>query len=117
MARPASLFACVPLRRRVPALPPLPRRAGALVLAAAVLAPGAAQAHVKWFCAYDVASQPLALGGVLTRAFVVLVLVSVAGLWVGTLLSRSGVGASMARALDLAGYAVRGRIEAMMRAA
>lgn len=114
MARSASLFACVPLRRRAP---PLPRPAGALALAAAVLAPGAAQAHVKWFCAYDVASQPLALGSVLTRAFVVLVLVSVAGLWAGTLLSRSGVGASMARTLDLAGLAVRDRTEAMMRAA
>ncbi len=132
MARSAPLLACVPLRQNLPALPPLPRRAGTLapstlapsamvlavmVLAAMVLAPGVAQAHVKWFCAYDVASQPLALGSVVSRAFVVLVLVSVAGLWAGTLLSRSGVGASMARMLDLAGYAVRERIEAMMRAA
>ncbi len=122
MARSASLTVCVPAR--APATPPpSPRWAGGLAPAAlalpalALLAPGTAQAHVKWFCAYDVASQPLALGTVLSRAFVVLALVSALGLWVGTWLARSGVGETMARGLDVAGRAVRDRIEAMMRAA
>ena len=117
MARSASLTAGVPLRRPASALPSLPRRAGGVAAALAVLAPGVAQAHVKWFCAYDVASQPLALGAVVTEAFVVMALVSVVGLWAGTWLARSGVGEAMARAFDVAGHVVRVRIEAMMRAA
>ena len=117
MARSASLTACVPLRPPATAPLPSPGWLGMLAAAPAVLAPGVAQAHVKWFCAYDVASQPLALGTVVSEAFVVLALVSVLALWAGTWLARSGVGEAMARTLDLAGHAMRERIEAMMRAA
>ncbi len=87
-----------------------------LLGAGLALLPGAASAHVKWFCAYDVASQPMALDGVLTRAFGLLALVSVLGLWVGTVLDASGIGAAMAGALDRASALVRERSEAMLRA-
>ena len=87
-----------------------------LALPLLVLAPQAASAHVKWFCAYDVAAQPMLLGGVLTQAFLALALVSVVGLWTGTHLDRSRLGQSLALSLDRLSAALRARSEAMMRA-
>jgi hypothetical protein len=45
----------------------------AAIAAGAVLAPGSARAHVKWFCAFDVASPPLPLAEVIDATF----------LWIG----------------------------------
>lgn len=75
-----------------------------------------AAAHVKWFCAFDVAAQPVLLEGVLSRAFLVLAVVSVAGLWIGTRLDRSRPGEALALALDRLSATLRSRSEAMVRA-
>ncbi len=81
-----------------------------------LLLPVPAFAHVKWFCAYDVAAQPELLGSVFTQAFAVLTVISLVGLWVGTRLDRSGPGETIAVLLDRASEALRTRSEAMLRA-
>jgi hypothetical protein len=57
-------------------------------LACAVLAPGPAAAHVKWFCAYDVTQPPLPLDQVLNPIFLYCALLFVVLLFLGFLLDR-----------------------------
>jgi hypothetical protein len=59
-----------------------------------------ASAHVKWFCAYDVAGQPRGLENVLCPNFEVLVGTAVVFLLAGCLVEITALGGAMIRALD-----------------
>jgi len=76
-----------------------------------------ASAHVKWFCAYDVAGQPEGLENVLCPDFEFLVGLSVLSLLVGALLEDTPVGLAMLRALDRATRLIRDNIETIFRCA
>ncbi|HXX52248.1 MAG TPA: hypothetical protein VEI98_13320 [Xanthobacteraceae bacterium] len=78
---------------------------------------GSASAHVKWFCAYDVAGQPVGLENVLCPDFEFLTGLSILGLMTGSILENTVVGNSMLRALDRATGAIRENIETIFRAA
>lgn len=58
----------------------------------ALLFPTAAQAHVKWFCAFDVAGQPRGLEQVLCAQFEWLTAIALICLTLGTLIERTEVG-------------------------
>lgn len=76
-----------------------------------------ASAHVKWFCAYDVAGQPEGLENVLCPDFEFLTGLSVLGLMTGSVLEGTPVGAAMLRALDRATAVIRNHLETIFRAA
>jgi hypothetical protein len=77
---------------------------------------GTASAHVKWFCAYNVAGQPVGLENVLCPDFELLVGLSILGLMGGCLLEGTYVGNAMQRAMDRATRFVRDNTELMFRA-
>jgi len=78
---------------------------------------GSASAHVKWFCAFDVAGQPVVLEHVLNRAFESLTGLSILGLMTGAILEQPPVGPALLRSLDLATRWIRDHIEIIARAA
>ena len=78
---------------------------------------GPASAHVKWFCAFDVAGQPEGLENVLCLDFEKLTGLSVVALLAGSLLEGTPIGAAMLRALDVATRCVRDNLETIFRAA
>ena len=61
---------------------------------------GSAEAHVKWFCAYDVAGQPDGLSNVLCQDFEMLSAIAIGALVLGALVDRSKIGAALNKALD-----------------
>jgi hypothetical protein len=61
---------------------------------------GEASAHVKWFCAYDVAGQPRGLENVLCPDFEQLVAVAILTLLAGCLVEGTPVGHAMVRSID-----------------
>ena len=71
-----------------------------LALLFAVTSTANASAHVKWFCAYDVAGQPLELSNVLTQDFGFLILVAAVGLLAGCFLEKTPLGEAMLRSID-----------------
>jgi hypothetical protein len=75
-----------------------------------------ASAHVKWFCAYDVAGQPRGLERVLCPEFELLVGVAMLALLVGCFTERTRLGEAMVRALDRATVTIRENTEFMFRA-
>jgi len=84
-----------PRRRRLPSsLALLCGAAGSLVF------PAAASAHVKWFCAFDVAGQPRGLESILCQDFELLVGLALVVLLAGCVLEGTWVGAALQRALD-----------------
>ena len=74
-----------------------------------------ASAHVKWFCAYDVAGQPRGLENVLCADFELLVGLAVLVLLAGCLIERTDIGAAMTRSLDRVTAAIRDNTEMMFR--
>ncbi len=78
---------------------------------------GSASAHVKWFCAYNVAGQPAGLENVLCPDFEFLTGLSILGLMTGSVLEATPVGIAMLRALDRATAVIRDNIEIIFRAA
>jgi hypothetical protein len=99
----------------------LPKRlpfAAAIALACLVdaMLAGPASAHVKWFCAYDVAGQPEGLGNVLCPDFEMLTGLSILALMTGCVWEGTPVGAAMLRALDRVMRYVRDNIETIFRA-
>ncbi len=64
------------------------------------LLPTAAQAHVKWFCAYNVAGSPQGLENVLCEDFEQLVLLAISLLLVGCAVEATPLGTALLRALD-----------------
>jgi hypothetical protein len=76
-----------------------------------------ASAHVKWFCAYNVAGQPDGLENVLCPDFEFLTGLSVLALMTGSVLEGTPVGLAMLRALDRVTRIARDNLETIMRAA
>ena len=84
-----------PLRRLLPKLSTVGLGAGASLLRA-----GDASAHVKWFCAFDVAGQPRGLENVLCPDFELLVGLALFCLTACCVLETTSVGAALHRALN-----------------
>jgi len=76
-----------------------------------------ASAHVKWFCAYNVAGQPDGLENVLCPDFEFLTGLSILALMTGSVLEGTPVGLAMLRALDRVTRIARDNLETIMRAA
>ncbi|WP_375786778.1 hypothetical protein ACE10Z_04015 [Bradyrhizobium sp. Pha-3] len=81
-----------------------------------VVAARSAEAHVKWFCAYDVAGQPRGLENVLCLDFELLLGVAVFWLFAGCLIEPTSLGDATIRALDRITEGLRSHTELMMRA-
>lgn len=69
-------------------------------MGSSLLCSNEASAHVKWFCAFDVAGQPRGLENVLCPDFELLVALALAVLMAGCVLEGSWVGAALQRALN-----------------
>jgi len=88
-----------------------------IVLAAAglALAPGVADAHVKWFSHYSVPQQPLPLHQVFNPIFWQFTATAAVLLWVFGYLERKQLGLAILRSLDRLGAGLKPRIEALYR--
>jgi hypothetical protein len=91
--------------------------AAPLALLANALLAGSASAHVKWFCAYDVAGQPVGLANVLCPDFEMLTGLSILALMTGAVLEGTPIGTAILTALDRATALVRNNVEIIARAA
>ena len=87
-----------------------------LVLLFGAMSTDNASAHVKWFCAYDVAGQPLGLANVLCQDFEILILVAAVGLLAGCFVERTALGEAMLRSMDRVTGGIRLHTEEMVRA-
>ena len=76
---------------------------------------GTADAHVKWFCAYNVAGQPDGLENVLCLDFEFLTGLSILALMTGSLLEGTPVGMAILHALDRATALIRNNLETIFR--
>jgi hypothetical protein len=76
-----------------------------------------ASAHVKWFCAYDVAGQPRGLENVLCQDFELLLFSALLWFFAGCVIERTSLGQVMTRSLDRATNRLRLHTEEMIRAA
>ena len=74
-----------------------------------------ASAHIKWFCAFDVAGQPRSLENVLCANFELLVGAAILILLVGCLFERMPMGAAAQRALDRVFSNLQAKTELMFR--
>jgi hypothetical protein len=93
-------------------------RAAAIPLAIVVnaLLVATASAHVKWFCAFNIAGQPDGLENVICPDFETLTGLSVLGLMAGALIEGTDLGSAMVRAIDrVTGY-LRRNTETLFRA-
>jgi len=77
---------------------------------------GSAEAHVKWFCAFDVAGQPRGLENVLCSDFEYLIGLSLIALLAGALFEGTHIGAAMQRSMDRITAPILDRTELMFRA-
>jgi hypothetical protein len=81
-----------------------------------VLLAGSASAHVKWFCAYDIAGQPRGLENVLCPDFEYLLGISVLALMSGAVFEGTNIGEAMLRAIDRVTGFLRDNTEMLFRA-
>jgi hypothetical protein len=81
-----------------------------------LLATGSAQAHVKWFCAYDVAGQPQGLEHVLCLDFEWLTGLALVCLMFGCLAEGTPLGGALLNALDRITSRIRIDTELLVRA-
>jgi len=79
--------------------------------------PGVAEAHVKWFCDFNVASQPQTLQNVLTSQFAALSVLAVCILLIGCLVDQTPFGAALSAALDRVTAPIRANADVLVRAA
>ncbi len=75
-----------------------------------------ARAHIKWFCAYNVAGQPRGLENVLCPDFEVLTLTALLMLLSSYLVEMSAIGAALQAALNRVTSGLRDNTEVLMRA-
>ena len=95
----------------------LPGRAAvALGLSSNVAMVDRASAHVKWFCAFDVAGHPRSLENVLCPDFEILVGIALLILTAGCLVEGSPLGEGLLRGLDRATKLIRQNTELLFRA-
>ena len=92
------------------------RLMGVVIAAGCAAIPASAMAHVKWFCAYDVAGQPQTLENVLCPDFEQLTGLALAVLLVGCFLENSIVGDALLRALNRVTSGSRRNTEIIVRA-
>ncbi|MCJ2085838.1 hypothetical protein MKK88_07505 [Methylobacterium sp. E-005] len=76
---------------------------------------GSASAHVKWFCAYDVAGQPRGLEQVLCSDFEWLTGLAIVCLMLGCLAEGTPLGAALMNALDRVTARIRTDTELLVR--
>ena len=77
---------------------------------------GTALAHVKWFCAFNVAAQPRTLTEVICPDFALLSGVAVFALMIGCLIEGTAFGALIMRSMDRATGFLHDNIELVFRA-
>jgi hypothetical protein len=90
--------------------------AGALAVLALTCVPDVAEAHVKWFAAYNVAETPESLDWVRDGTFIDLVLVAIVLLTVGSLIGNTVLGRAVMVSVDRVTTLVRRDTEILMRA-
>jgi len=88
-----------------------------LALMVNVALSGSASAHVKWFCAYNIAGQPIGLENVLCPDFEFLAGISVLLLMSGCLAEGTYLGEAVLRVLDRTTRYMHDNTELMFRAA
>jgi hypothetical protein len=88
-----------------------------LALMVNVALSGSASDHVKWFCAYNIAGQPIGLENVLCPDFEFLAGISVLLLMSGCLAEGTYLGEAVLRVLDRTTRYMRNNTELMFRAA
>ncbi len=79
------------------------------------LRPAPVQAHVKWFCAYDVAGSPIGLVNVLCQDFEQLVALAIGLLVFGCIVEGSSFGVALLRSLDGATRLLQQHVEIVVR--
>ncbi|MDE2228939.1 MAG: hypothetical protein KGL11_07865 [Alphaproteobacteria bacterium] len=79
------------------------------------LAPGAAEAHVKWFAHYDVPEQPAPLHQVFNATFSQYVATAAVLLWALSYLERHRLGVVLTNSLDRLSAGLKPTIEALYR--
>ena len=87
----------------------------AVLPALTAFAPIPAHAHVKWFCAFDVAGSPVGLENVLCQDFETLFALSIALLLIGCVIEGTPFGGALLRSLDSVTVILRKRTELMVR--
>src|SRR5580700_7630927 len=95
--------------------PPLAATAAVAFLSVAGFA-SEASAHVKWFCAFNVAGQPRGLENVLCADFEGLVGLAVLFLMLGCLVDGTALGDALLRALNRVTSEIRSNHEILIRA-
>jgi hypothetical protein len=95
--------------------PPLAAAAAVAFLSVAGFA-SQASAHVKWFCAFDVAGQPRGLENVLCADFEGLIGLAVLSLIIGCLADGTALGDALLNALNQVTRAIRDNHEILIRA-
>ena len=88
----------------------------AILLGVMTVCAGTAEAHVKWFAPYDVASQPRVLEKVLTPDLFALTLLAVSVMLLGYVLDRTAIGESLSRSLDRVTRPARENASVLLRA-
>ena len=88
-----------------------------LALCFCAVGAGSASAHVKWFCAYNVAGQPRGLENVLCPDFELLLGIASLCLLAGCAIERTPLGEAMTRSIDRVTSGLQLHTEAMIRAA
>jgi len=73
-------------------------------------------AHVKWFCAFDVAGQPRGLENVLCSDFELLTGIGILGLLTGHLVELTPLGDALSRSLDRVTATLRANSDLLLRA-
>jgi len=86
-----------------------------IVPAVLAFTPAAAQAHVKWFCAFEVAGSPVALLNILCQDFEQLVALSIGLLVLGGVIEGSPLGCAILRSLDQATSLLHRHTEIVVR--
>jgi hypothetical protein len=87
-----------------------------LIVAGGVSFATEASAHVKWFCAFNVAGQPRGLENVLCSDFELLTGFAILGLFAGYLLELTSIGEALLRALDRVTESVKANSDLLIRA-
>jgi hypothetical protein len=89
----------------------------ALVVFLNLLCMGAANAHVKWFCGYNVAAQPRGLDDVLITDFWSLTAFAIVALFTGCFIEQTPLGAALLRAIDRVTSGLHDNTELLIRVA